>query len=194
MATLNPGNLRERLTIQRNVWPTLTIALVQAAGLAAAATSAPHGFVSGDYVTIAGATPSGYNGQVQITVTGAQTFTYSVNAGLASPATGAPTVTFVTDAHGAQRDNWTTFTTIRGQFIPVGASKIQREGLNDGAITATLDIRFRVRRRADITPAMRAIWTPSWPKAAPAVALEIHGVLPEDDGRITMFLDAGVLT
>ncbi|MBL8482926.1 MAG: hypothetical protein JNJ60_12080 [Rhodocyclaceae bacterium] len=42
----------------------------------ATATSTAHGFATGDTVTIAGATPSGYNGVYQVTVVDANTFTY----------------------------------------------------------------------------------------------------------------------
>ena len=41
-------------------------------------TSAPHGLVSNNYVTISGATESAYNGSYVITVTGANTFTYTM--------------------------------------------------------------------------------------------------------------------
>jgi hypothetical protein len=43
-------------------------------------------------VKVAGATPSGYNGIVSATVTGANTFTYTVAGGLSSPATGTITI------------------------------------------------------------------------------------------------------
>lgn len=43
--------------------------------------------------TIAGAQPTAYNGTVLATVTGANTFTYPVPSGTASPATGSPTAT-----------------------------------------------------------------------------------------------------
>lgn len=70
---------------------TLT-SLTQTAGVATATTPLAHGYTTGDLVTIAGAAPSGYNGVVSITVTGSTAFTYSVSAGLASPATGTITV------------------------------------------------------------------------------------------------------
>lgn len=47
-------------------------------GTATVTTSAPHGFATGDRVTIAGQTPTGYNGTYAITVTGATTFTYAL--------------------------------------------------------------------------------------------------------------------
>jgi len=55
---------------------TLT-ALTWAAGTATA-TKTAHGFTGGEYVTIAGATPAGYNGIYLITVPTANTFTYVI--------------------------------------------------------------------------------------------------------------------
>jgi uncharacterized repeat protein (TIGR01451 family) len=63
--------------------------LVQAGGIATATTAAPHGFSTGVFVTISGATQAGYNGTFSITRTGANTFTYAVPIGTAATATGA---------------------------------------------------------------------------------------------------------
>ncbi len=54
-------------------------------------TTAAHGLTSNNWVTIAAASPAGYNGVWQITVTGASTFTYTVSSGLTTPATGTIT-------------------------------------------------------------------------------------------------------
>lgn len=62
--------------------------ITQAAGVATVTTTAPHGLATNDYVVIRDAQPDGYNKVAQITNTGASTFTYSVDAGLSSPATG----------------------------------------------------------------------------------------------------------
>ena len=61
------------------------------AGTTARATSAGHGFSSGQSVTIAGATPSAYNGTYTITVLDASTFTYALSSGQSVSATGAIT-------------------------------------------------------------------------------------------------------
>jgi hypothetical protein len=53
-------------------------------------TTANHGLVTNDYVKIAGATPTAYNGVYQITVTAVNKFTY-IFAGGTSPATGTIT-------------------------------------------------------------------------------------------------------
>jgi hypothetical protein len=52
-------------------------------------TNSPHGLSTNDYVTIAGASPSQYNGTYSITVTGSSTFTYVMAS---TPATNATSV------------------------------------------------------------------------------------------------------
>lgn len=69
----------------------VTLTSLTSSGTVATATKAGHGFTSGQYVTIAGATPAGYNGTFPVTVTGANTFTYAVISGLGTPATGTIT-------------------------------------------------------------------------------------------------------
>jgi lysophospholipase L1-like esterase len=61
--------------------------------LATATTSAPHGFSTGQAVTIAGAAQSAFNVTAPITVTGATTFTYPINGTPTTPATGTITAT-----------------------------------------------------------------------------------------------------
>ena len=72
---------------------SLAVSALAAAGTTATATVASTaGLAAGQSVTIAGATPSGYNGLVAIaSIASATTFTYAVAAGLASPATGTLT-------------------------------------------------------------------------------------------------------
>ena len=71
-----------------------TTSLTQAAGTATCTTTAAHLLATGDYVVIRGAGTEGYNKTAQITVTGASTFTYSVDSGLGSPAGGTPVVSY----------------------------------------------------------------------------------------------------
>lgn len=85
-------------------WSMLTVgaaktvsALTQTNGIATA-TSTSHGFSDGDPVTIAGATPSGYNGDVNINYIDANTFTYPVSSSLAA-ATGTITATGWTESY-----------------------------------------------------------------------------------------------
>lgn len=67
--------------------------ITQTSGTATCTTSTAHGFSTGEWVYFEGANEAGYNGIVQVTVTGTTTFTYTVDSGTASPATGTITVT-----------------------------------------------------------------------------------------------------
>jgi subtilisin-like proprotein convertase family protein len=69
--------------------PVLSIA--QANGTATATTAGAHGLRTGDRVTIAGATPAGFDGDFTVTVTGPNTFTYAVPASLPASASGTIT-------------------------------------------------------------------------------------------------------
>lgn len=69
--------------------------LTQTAGTATCDTTGNHGLATNDYVVIRGAGTEGYNKTAQITVTGVDTFTYSVDSGLGSPAGGTPLVSYV---------------------------------------------------------------------------------------------------
>jgi head-tail adaptor len=189
MGTITGGELREVLVIQENAWPAIAVGLTRAGTTATATAAAAHNRATGDYVTIAGATPTGYNGRFQITVTGALTFTFSVDGALATPATGTVTAQFYSDSQGGRGENWVTKTTIRGELLPIGVN----ERLQLQAITAQTAMRFRVRRRGDLTPKMRVSWRPTWPPSSTTRTLEIHGVLPEQNGTVTMFVDCGVL-
>lgn len=65
--------------------------ITRSGSTATVTTASAHGRSTGDYVTIAGATQSQYNGTFQITVTSGSTFTYTVSGTPATPATGAKT-------------------------------------------------------------------------------------------------------
>tara|TARA_R110000824_G_scaffold32908_5_gene106113 strand:- start:2493 stop:4232 length:1740 start_codon:yes stop_codon:yes gene_type:complete len=54
--------------------------VTRSSSTATVTTSASHGYSTGDWITIAGASPSGYNGTFQITKTAATTFTYSLSS------------------------------------------------------------------------------------------------------------------
>lgn len=69
---------------------SMTVTLT-AAGTTATATSAGHGLVTGESITISGADQSQYNITASVTVTNATTFTYTIVAGAVSPATGTIT-------------------------------------------------------------------------------------------------------
>lgn len=182
------GALREQLVIQENAPdPFVVSSLTRTNAIATAVTTAPHGYTSGDFVTVAGATPTGYNGRFKIIVTGPTTFTYPVPGTLATPATGAITVTYFSDAAGGKKVGWTTFVTVWGELIPVKAW----EHLQVAALQGQLDYRFRIHARGDITNQMRILWTPQWPGGQRQHTLEISGVLPEGDGKRFEVIEAG---
>jgi hypothetical protein len=71
-----------------------TISTITRVGtVATLTTAAPHGLVTGNKVTISGATSSEYNGSYVITVTGASTFTYTMASTPAANATVVGTYT-----------------------------------------------------------------------------------------------------
>lgn len=74
--------------------------IVRSGTTATATTSSPHNYSTGDVVTIAGASPAGYNGTFVVTVySNPNEFTYSVASTLTTPATGTITSS-IPDATG----------------------------------------------------------------------------------------------
>ena len=63
--------------------------LTQAAGTATATVN--NTYAPGDYVYVSGASPAGYNGRVVVLTASGTNFTYAVDSGLASPASGTIT-------------------------------------------------------------------------------------------------------
>jgi hypothetical protein len=80
-------------TLTYNSLTAQTLTSLTSSSGVATATLPNHSFFTGRWITISGATPSGYNGTVRITGTTKDTFTYVVPSGLASPATGTIAVT-----------------------------------------------------------------------------------------------------
>ena len=73
--------------------------LTQTTGTATLTASAVHGLVTGDQVVVRGAQPDGYNKVATVTVTSTTVFTYTVDSGLSTPATGTPVFSYV-PVHG----------------------------------------------------------------------------------------------
>lgn len=183
--TPGSGAMTERLDIQENRPPILSVtSLTRAGSVATAVTGEAHTYQTGDYVTVAGASPSGYNGKVKITVTGATSFTYAVSSGLATPATGTLTVQYTNDAQGGRREFWEDVATIYGEMVPLRTSeRLQRE-----AVQSAVDYRFRVYERDDLAATMRVLWTPSWTSTQRVLTLSGPPV-PCEDGRTFMYLE-----
>ena len=77
------GNIGEALTLPFQLAPDKSISSITRGGagnLTATATLTAHGYATDDYVNIRGAAQSQYNGNFIITVTGANTFTYTLPA------------------------------------------------------------------------------------------------------------------
>lgn len=93
----------------------------------ATVTSAAHGFPNGASITIAGATPAGYNGTWAITVVDANTFTYQYTS--PAPLTSPATLASATATSNVTRDNLTKW--VRGfdykndEFGPGGTVNIR---------------------------------------------------------------------
>ena len=76
----------------RDLIPSATINTLTSSGTTATATvNAGHPYKTGDYVTVTGATPTGYSLTAVVTVLSATQFTYTVASGLTTPATGTIT-------------------------------------------------------------------------------------------------------
>ena len=72
--------------------PQRAVASITSSGTTATVTTSDvHGFLNGEEILHNGAGEAGYNGIVTITVTGPKSYTYTVAAGLATPATGTIT-------------------------------------------------------------------------------------------------------
>jgi hypothetical protein len=71
-----------------------SVSITQTSGTATVSHTA-HGLSTNQYVVIRGATQEEYNKVAQITVTGANAYTYSVDSGATSPATGSPVASAV---------------------------------------------------------------------------------------------------
>jgi len=178
--------LRERLTLQENVPDAIAVtSLTRVTTTATVITATPHNGTTGDFWTVAGATPTGYNGNKQITVTGPSSFTFQVVSTLTTPPTGPITVTYFSSAGGGKKIGWEVLDTIWAELLPVRAM----ERIQAQALQAELDYRFRVHTRGDLTHEMRALWTPQWPPGSPLHTLEITGITPDADGRQFQILD-----
>lgn len=73
----------------------VTATSVTSSSTTATVTKSGHGLVTGQYVTIAGATQTAYNGRYRITVSSSSVFTYTFAGSGTSPATG--TITYVAE-------------------------------------------------------------------------------------------------
>ena len=78
----------EPLTLSFNLGTDRTVTTITRASATATVTATAHSFTTGDQVNIRGADQAEYNGDFTVTVTNADTFTYTVSGSPATPATG----------------------------------------------------------------------------------------------------------
>jgi hypothetical protein len=71
----------------KSVAGTSLLSITHTTTTANVTTNYPHGLSTGDYITVSGASPTNYNGNYNITVTGNTTFTYVMAANPVSDAT-----------------------------------------------------------------------------------------------------------
>lgn len=108
-------------------------------------THASHGLATNNYVRITGAAEQGYNGVYQITVTGTNTYTYTIATTPSSPATGSPVATGVlisgtTSVTGALSDTRTLSLNqpVTGWVRKSTASPFYRESSLSGNVVSSL--------------------------------------------------------
>jgi hypothetical protein len=82
------GTTGAPLTLDFTLGTDKTVTSITRASTTATVTATAHGFTTGDQVNIRGAAETDYNGDFLVTVTDANTFTYTVSGSPATPATG----------------------------------------------------------------------------------------------------------
>jgi hypothetical protein len=82
------GTTGAPLTLDFTLGTDRTVTSITRASTTATVTATAHGFTTGDQVNIRGAAETDYNGDFIVTVTDANTFTYTVSGSPATPATG----------------------------------------------------------------------------------------------------------
>lgn len=80
---------------------------------------------------------------------------------------------------------WGTLDTVAAEHLPLTGT----EQLEASRVGSQVKHRFRVRSRADITAAMRALWTPSWLSSGSRKILQIAALVPDPRNRSFMFVD-----
>jgi hypothetical protein len=82
------GTTGAPLTLDFTLGTDVSVTSITRASTTATVTATAHGFTTGDQVNIRGANETDYNGDFIVTVTDADTFTYTVSGSPATPATG----------------------------------------------------------------------------------------------------------
>ncbi len=195
VALIGAGELTERLTILTATPVTRRVtSLVRSGSTVTVTTPVAHGYATGDFVLHTGATPADYNGEVQVTVLSATTYTFEVEDAPATPGAGTITTTFVSDAqgggHGVADGGWYTLATIWGKVRALPGRLGAAEDSAVKAVQAIQQYTAIVFTRGDVTPKMRVLWRPF--RFPAEKTLEIHGVVPhEEEPRRLMVVHMG---
>lgn len=178
---MGAGQKRERLTIQTATPVAIPVAsLARFGDVVVVDTKRAHGFLDGDYVTLAGATPTTYNRKIKIALVSTTEFTFLITGNPATPATGSITATYTSDTQGGRREIWSDVAAVAAELVPVSA----RESLELAAIQSDVRFRFRIYARTDLRPTHRVLWAPRWPRSAPRRTLEINGILQDPENPV----------
>jgi len=107
-------------TVASSGTPQTISSITRSGTVATMTTAAPHGLVTGNLITVSGASAAAYNGQFTVTVTGASTLTYNMYSdpgGVASPVGTYTVSTFLKIAAAGFSTAPTTVTFLTGRFI-----------------------------------------------------------------------------
>lgn len=118
-----------------------SVTIVQAAGTATV-THATHGMATNDKVLIEGANEEAYNGVKQITVTGVNDYTYPIDSGTASPATGTIICTYVAISDFTNASGVVTMSRVFTSNQPITGTAKQKSFspvFKDGSIVGAID-------------------------------------------------------
>lgn len=187
--------MRERLLVQTSAPAAVSVAsLTRTSTTATLTTSAVHGYLVGDYVTVAGSGIAGWNAKWKLlTVPTPTTATFTVPGSLTTPATGTMTVIYTSNAQGGRGANgavWRDVVTVSAEAVALSAD----EFLQIQQVTSDVRYRFRVHVRADLEPTMRLLWTPVWPAGMAQKTLTLLGIRPDEARPYYALLEASEVT
>jgi len=182
------GEMTEELEIQTSEPLAIDVtSLTRSGAVATCVTRQPHGLFTGDYEAISGADQAGYNLTAQVTVLSLTSFSYPVDPGLSTPATGRISAKYNSDIIAGKAKRWHTIDTIWAALISPqsGYQRIQAD-----ALQARSTHMFRSYIAPHVTAGMRARWVHS--ASGLSRVLNIVSVVPSmADPRMFMELELG---
>ena len=120
--------------------------LTRSGSTATVTTAAAHGYATDDWITIAGANETEYNGTFKITKTGASTFTYTVDGSPTTPATGTITARLAYIKH---RGKMRVVDPDPGQFLSQLAPVVSYDGMRDLAEADCREVALQIDKGED---------------------------------------------